>query len=66
MARYLNLSELAYVRHRATEIMRQRRPRSASRVRAYAPRIPAPRRPVDVSALYRVVDGLHRLEVAAA
>lgn len=68
MARYLNMSELAYVRHRAAEIMRSRRPRSASRVRGYAPRIPAPRRPVDLSALpvlYRVLDGLHRMDVVA-
>lgn len=72
MARYLNLSELAYVRHRAAELIRWRRPRSASRVRVYAPRIPAPRRPVDlapvdlapVDVLLRVVDGLRRLEVA--
>lgn len=37
MTRYLNLSELAYVRHRAAELMRGRRPRRASRVRSYAP-----------------------------
>lgn len=36
MERYLNLSELAYVRHRAAEIMRRRRPRRAGRVRTYA------------------------------
>lgn len=70
MARYLNLSELAYVRWRAAEIMRSRRPRRAARVRAFAPEpptIPAPRRPVDlvpVGVLLRVVDGLRRLEVA--
>ncbi|USY19741.1 hypothetical protein NE857_31685 [Nocardiopsis exhalans] len=70
MARYLNLSELAYVRHRAAEIMRSRRPRRAARVRAFAPEppaIPAPRRPMDlapVAVLFRVLDGLHRMEVA--
>ena len=36
MERYLNLSELAYVRHRAAELMRPRRPRRAGRVRAFA------------------------------
>ncbi|GAA1456542.1 hypothetical protein GCM10009603_03150 [Nocardiopsis exhalans] len=41
MTRCLNLSELAYVRYRATEILRRRRPRRAGRVRSYAanPRI---------------------------
>ena len=40
-ARYLNLSELAYVRHCAAELVRRRRPRRAGRVRAFAanPRI---------------------------
>ncbi|GAA1116386.1 hypothetical protein GCM10009642_63160 [Nocardiopsis metallicus] len=37
MARYLNLSELAHVRCLASEAMRNRRPRRASRVRSYAP-----------------------------
>ncbi|GAA1464843.1 hypothetical protein NE857_04180 [Nocardiopsis exhalans] len=37
MARYLNLSELAHVRWLASEAMRRRRPRRASRVRSYAP-----------------------------
>lgn len=36
MPRYLNLSELVYVRHRAAELMRPRRPRRAGRVRTYA------------------------------
>jgi hypothetical protein len=59
--RYLNLSELAYVRHRAAELMRRRRPRRAGRVRAFAanlpfrsetrparpPLVPLPRRPLD-------------------
>lgn len=36
MERYLNLSELAYVRHRAAELVRHRRPRKAGRVRTYA------------------------------
>ncbi|WP_017589985.1 hypothetical protein [Nocardiopsis ganjiahuensis] len=36
MPRYLNLSELAYVRHRASELVRRRRPRRAGRVRTYA------------------------------
>jgi hypothetical protein len=35
--RCLNMSELAYVRHRAAEIMRHRRHRRASRVIANAP-----------------------------
>lgn len=41
MPRCLNLSELASVRYRATEILRRRRPRRAGRVRAFAanPRI---------------------------
>lgn len=71
MARYLNLSELAYVRHRAAEIMRSRRPRRAARVRAFVDPwlqpVPPPRRPVDlvpVAVLFRVLDGLHRMEVA--
>lgn len=69
--RYLNLSELAYVRHRAAEIMRHRRPRRAARVRAFVDPwlqpVPPPRRPADlapVDLLLRVLDGLHRLEVA--
>lgn len=36
MPRYLNLSELAYVRHRAAEPSHRRRPRKAGRVRIYA------------------------------
>jgi hypothetical protein len=67
MERYLNLSELAYVRHRAAEIMRNRRPRRAGRVRAFAamstphpeprprphgsPMVPRPRRPMDTAPL---------------
>jgi hypothetical protein len=48
MPRYLNMSELAYVRHRASELVRHRRPRRAGRVRTYAtaPRTPAPMRPL--------------------
>ena len=69
MPRYLNLSELAYVRWRAAEIMRSRRPRRAARVRAYAPpAIPAPRRPVDVAptaVLLRVIEGLRALPEVA-
>ena len=44
MERYLNLSELAYVRHRAAELLSRRRPRNAERVRTYAaaPRTLAP------------------------
>ncbi|GAA1092460.1 hypothetical protein GCM10009642_34380 [Nocardiopsis metallicus] len=48
MPRCLNLSELAYVRYRATEILRgRRRPRRAGRVRAFAanPRIHSETRP---------------------
>lgn len=66
MPRYLNLSELAYVRHRAAELMRCRRPRRAGRVRAFAqmstphpeprprphgPTVPIPRRPLDTAPL---------------
>lgn len=62
--RYLNLSELAHVRWLASEAMRRRRPRKASRVRAFAamttphpePRpngpvvpVPLPRRPLSTS-----------------
>ncbi|GAB3712154.1 hypothetical protein [Nocardiopsis oceani] len=36
MPRYLNLSELAYVRHRAAELVHRRRPHNAGRVRTYA------------------------------
>lgn len=36
MPRCLNLSELTYVRHRAAELVRRRRPRRVGRVRAYA------------------------------
>lgn len=68
--RYLNLSELAYVRWLASEALRWRRPRRAARVRAFtlAGPIPPPRRPVDLgdmSVLVRVLHGLHRLEVSA-
>lgn len=66
--RYLNLSELAYARHRAAEIMRSQRPRRAARVRAYAPRIPAPRRPVDVAdlaVLHRILGALRALPEVA-
>jgi hypothetical protein len=47
MPRCLNLSELAYVRYRATEILRRRRPRRAGRVRGYAatPRLYSEARP---------------------
>ncbi|MBR8742693.1 hypothetical protein [Nocardiopsis sp. MG754419] len=71
-ARYLNLSELAHVRWRAEQSIRWRRPRRAKRVRAFAvlwpssnlPRVPAPRRPVDVAGpvvLQRVLEGLKAL-----
>lgn len=66
--RYLNSSELVYVRWLATEALRWRRPRRASRVRTYAPpAITATRRPLDdhLGVLVRVLDGLRRLEVAA-
>lgn len=63
--RYLTPSERASVRWLASEITRWRRPRRAMRVRTFAPqappRIPAPRRPVDIATLHRVLDGLHRL-----
>ena len=36
MERYLNLSELAHVHHRAAELLSRRRPRNAERVRTYA------------------------------
>lgn len=36
MPRYLNLSEPAYIRHRAAEPSHRRRPRKAGRVRIYA------------------------------
>lgn len=65
MSRYLNLSELTYVRHRATELVHRRRPRRAGRVRAYAP---APRRPLDTApldVLHAVLAGLHRLDASA-
>ena len=71
MARYLNLSELAYVRYAATEALRWRRPRRAIRVRAYVDPwltpVPPPRRPLDdrLGTLVRVLDGLHRLDVVA-
>jgi hypothetical protein len=57
MPRYLNLSELAHVRWLASEAVRWRRPRRAQRVRGYAPQL---------AGLYRVLDGLRRLEVSAA
>ena len=64
-ARYLNPSEIAYVRWLATEITRWRRPRRAMRVRTFVlqgpPPIPAPRRPIDITLLHRVLNGLHRL-----
>lgn len=64
-ARYLNPSELAYVRWLATEITRWRRPRRACRVRTFVlqapPRVPSPRRPVDITVLHRVLAGLHRM-----
>ena len=67
--RYLNLSELAYVRWLASEALRWRRPRRAHRVRAFALAGPTPpRRPVDLgdlTLLGRVLEGLHRLEVSA-
>ena len=67
MARYLNLSELAYVRHRAAEMLSRRRPRRAARVRrfALAGPIPPQRRPVDLNVLGRVLEGLHRLPEVA-
>lgn len=55
--RYLNLSELAYVRWRAEQLIRQHplRRRSA-RVRGYAP-LPSAR----IVLLQDVIAGLHRL-----
>ncbi|SIO86544.1 hypothetical protein [Nocardiopsis sp. JB363] len=73
-ARYLNPSELVYVRWRAAENTRWRRPRRAARVRAFAPQpprpplVPEPRRPVDTTdldLLRRVLAGLHRLPEVA-
>lgn len=74
MPRYLNLSELAYVRqHVFSEAIR--RSHRASRVRAYAatrpprsprPSVPSPRRPLDTApleVLRTVLAGLHRLVV---
>ena len=72
--RYLNPSGPASVPRRTEEVLRQRRPRRASRVRAYAylwpatrpPQIPQPRPPMDdLSLLHRVLDGLHRIPVVA-
>lgn len=66
--RYLNPSALVAVRYLATEAMRRRRPRRASRVRAYVPPlIPTPRRPMDtapITVLRTLLEGLHRWEVA--
>lgn len=76
MPRYLNHSEPAYVRRRASEPTRRRLPRNAGRVRAYvtihpprSPRlpVPSPRRPLDavpLDVLRAVLTGLHRLVVA--
>lgn len=62
--RYLTPSERASVRWLAAEITRWRRPRRARRVRTFVlqapPPIPAPRRPVDVTVLHRVLAGLRR------
>ncbi|WP_067603898.1 hypothetical protein [Nocardiopsis listeri] len=72
--RYLNQSGPASVPRCTEEVLRQRRPRRASRVRAYAhlwpatrtPHIPQPRPPMDdLPLLLRVLDGLHRIPVAA-
>lgn len=72
MTRYLNLSELAYVRHRAAEIMRSQRPRRAARVRAFVnpwlTPVPPPRRPVDIAdlaVLHRVLTALRALPEVA-
>lgn len=72
MARYLNMSELAYVRHRAAEMMRGRRPRRANRVRAFVDPwlqpVPPPRRPVDITdlaVLHRVLATLRALPEVA-
>lgn len=62
--RYLTPSERASVRWLASEITRWRRPNRARRVRTFVlqapPPIPAPRRPVDVALMRRVLDGLRR------
>lgn len=63
--RYLTPSERASVRWLASEITRWRRPRRATRVRTFVlqgpPRVPSPRRPVDIAVLHRVLDGLQRI-----
>lgn len=59
--RYLNVTELAYVRWRAGSPARWPRPRRASRVRTYAlPRATGP----GLDILHAVLAGLQRLEVA--
>ncbi len=59
--RYLNTTELAYVRWRAGSPTRWPRPRRASRVRSYA--TPRPAGP-GLDVLHAVLAGLHRLEAA--
>ena len=72
--RYLNPSGPTSVPQRTEDVLRQRRRRRASRVRAYAhlwpatrtPHIPQPRPPMDdLPLLLRVLDGLQRIPVAA-
>lgn len=60
--RYLNPSALVAVRYLASEAIRHRRPRRASRVRAYAPALPAS---PALDVLHAVLEGLHRIEAAA-
>ncbi|QVJ01668.1 hypothetical protein KGD82_00625 [Nocardiopsis eucommiae] len=77
--RSLKLSALACMCHLASVAFHRRRPRQASRVRAFAanprtttsrsrgPLIPAPRRPIDsapMQVLEVVLSGLRRLAVA--
>ena len=63
--RYLTPSERASVRWLAAEITRWRRPSRARRVRTFVlqtpPRVPSPRRPVDIAVLHRVLDGLRNI-----
>lgn len=70
-ARYLNCSELVFVRYVASEALRRRRPRRALRVRAFVDPwlipVPPPRRPLDdqLGILVRVLDGLRALPEVA-
>ena len=59
--RYLNVTELAYVRWRAGSPARWPRPRRASRVRGYAVLRPAG---PGLDVLHATLAGLHRLAVA--